>query len=106
MERTLRKSFDDETLHNKKLKCKQKKKRGVKSESAEELSDELDDVVLSVIPSFPKTTKSKEIYNICGEFGKDKELWFGYLLYASWNHAKCSVPDTPVNLYAIFVHIK
>ena len=64
--------------------------------------DELDDIELSFIPTIQEPTESNEICCICGEIGKDKELWYRCVLCSSWNHAECTGMDTPKNYMCDF----
>lgn len=106
--KTVRRCFSDETLGTKKFKGKQKLKKETTPESSddsmdEDLSDicnddELDDVELSFIPpSVKKPSEPNDTCGICGESGKDKELWFRCVLCSLWNHAECTSAETPEN---------
>nr|CAD7394174.1 unnamed protein product [Timema cristinae] len=82
--------------HNtRRVKEKKKIKKQPTSESSEvdcsTLSDdEMDEAVLT------KTGKEpNELCCICGEIGRDKELWYRCVSCSSWNHAECTAVDTP-----------
>lgn len=58
--------------------------------------DEFDDIELNLgTTAIEKTTD--EICNICGDIGKDRELWFRCVYCSSWSHAECSGADSAVD---------
>ena len=60
--------------------------------------DDIEDVGLSFIPPpLNRTRLPNEVCGICGEFGKQGELWYRCVLCSTWNHAACTGSDTPKN---------
>lgn len=105
----IRKCFESESSlpsSSKKFKGKKRPPTPESSDSSgDEVSnicddDELDDIEevdeFSFAPP-PQTEKSKEFCGICGEFGKQRELWYRCVLCSMWNHAECTGSDTPKN---------
>lgn len=106
--KTVRTCFNEEIQDRKKLKGKQKMKKDATPETSddsleEDLSDicdddELDDINLSFIPPSSATpSKPNETCCVCGEIGKNNELWYRCVLCSSWNHAECTGADSPEN---------
>lgn len=108
----IRKCFDSESSvpsTSKKFKSKQKRPPTPESSdsSEDDISDicdddELDDIEDNVGPCFilpplNEPQKPNEMCGICGEFGKQEELWYRCVLCATWNHADCTGADTPKN---------
>lgn len=92
------------TMSAKKGKGRKKQKMQitpVTSDSSEEdvpnlcddSDDEMDEVDCSVLP-MPREKPNTNCC-ICGEIGRDKELWYRCVLCSSWNHAECSGADSP-----------
>lgn len=58
-----------------------------------QLGDELDSI------------KSNDECLMCGEFGREKEMWYRCVMCFNWAHSKCSGWDSPV-IYDVSKHTK
>nr|CAD7432422.1 unnamed protein product [Timema monikensis] len=90
----VRRCFDQLSQHKKSRGKKKIKKQRTSVSSEVDGStlrdDEMDKAVLA------KTGKEpNELCFICGEVGRDKELWYRCVSCSSWNHAECTGVDTP-----------
>lgn len=74
------------------------KKKHVSKDSSDSDSDscgdicddnDVDDIEIAGRPSY-------DVCSVCGEFGRDKELWYRCVLCSSWAHSECSGWDTAV----------
>lgn len=86
----------------------EKNKNEVRKKKKNEISDSSDTSDLDVsklcddedsndltfnAPSCSKTPN--EFCYICGEIGKDQELWYRCVICSTWNHAECTGADSP-----------
>lgn len=53
-----------------------------------------------------ETAVTNELCLICGEFGKDGELWYRCIVCGQWVHALCSDKDVPNGYICGFRHAK
>lgn len=112
----IRKCFDSESSNqspSKKFKSKKKKPPTPESSDSSENDvseicddDELDDIeddieddigLRFIPPAVSQPAEPNEFCGICGEFGKQRELWYRCVLCSIWNHAECTDSDTPKN---------
>lgn len=59
--------------------------------------DELDDVSIDIGLTLAEKNNTNNTCLFCGEFGKDKELWYRCVLCSGWVHSDCSAAETPHN---------
>lgn len=95
-----------------KINKKKKQKKQQLSESSESSiddpeslcdDDELDDIDLDLGRDLDLSVKeTNELCGICGETGKDRELWYRCVFCSAWNHAECAGVDTPKNYLCDF----
>lgn len=114
-EREMKKAARCLGFDNKKDKIKKpaKPKRKIKHEhdSSEESDiddpkmlcqdDEFDDFDNNLLPSSVEK-HSSDVCNICGDIGKNRELWYRCVNCSSWSHADCSGADTAENYVCYF----
>lgn len=64
--------------------------------------DDLEPMVLDVPGSTRATTDSSDVCLLCGEFGRNNELWFRCILCSGWVHAECSAAERAENFVCDF----
>lgn len=56
-----------------------------------------DDDMEGMLSRLPQSNNTNDICLFCGEFGRNKELWFRCVVCSGWVHAECSGEDSAVN---------
>ncbi|XP_054259528.1 uncharacterized protein LOC128984251 [Macrosteles quadrilineatus] len=84
--------------NNNKMKPKKRKKKDTSDESDIEeeaplFQDQDDDIIDLVDPNIVEKT-TLDICSICGDIGKDNELWYRCVMCSSWSHSECTGWDS------------
>ncbi|KAG8251197.1 hypothetical protein J6590_084883 [Homalodisca vitripennis] len=71
--------------------------------------DEMDDLapmVMDVSASTRNVTDSEGVCCLCGEFGKNNELWYRCIICSGWVHSECSGAETATDFICDFCYNK